>query len=341
MTEATSKTGIFFIVDDYHGCGWYRCHVPGMELQRRGYRVTLNDGITPQQVDASDVIVFQRQWRPVALQAMQYAKQTGKLTVFELDDDLWNLHPSNPGYKAWSRPRMIGGLEAMLRLADVVTTTTPALADQLRRFNGNIRILPNMLPGEHWRVERVRPAGYDRVAVGWAGSSTRGRDLEIVKDIVLQLLARYPRMDFLVAGDDSNMVFPPHERIRQLRPVKIEQYPRLIAEFDVGIAPVVDSRFNQAKSDLKILEYGILGVPCVASNVEAYAHSVENGENGFLAKNDKQWLKYLERLIEQPELRETVGSSAKEFAESRTIERNVQLWERAYGLDGGAKGAAS
>lgn len=333
-------SSIFYIVDDYHGCGWYRCHVPGMELQRRGHHVVLNDGLGPEQVQASDVIVFQRQWRPQAIQAMQYAQSLGKVTVFELDDDLWNLHPSNPAYEVWNRPDMLGGLETLLRAADVVTTTTPILAGQLKRFNANVRVLPNMLPGEHWRVGRERPDGYERVAIGWAGSASRWRDLAITKDVVMQVLERYPQVDMLVAGDNSNMVFPPHDRIRQLRPVKIEQYPELVAEFDVGIAPVVDSRFNQAKSDLKFMEYGILGIPTVASNVEAYTHSIVGGENGFLAKNDKAWLKYLRRLIEEPDLRESMGAKAKEFAEERTIEGNVGLWEKAYGIEGESLSAA-
>jgi glycosyltransferase involved in cell wall biosynthesis len=330
--ESGKRTSIFYIVDDFAGCAWYRCHVPGLELKRRGFDVVLHDSITPQEVEDSDVIVFQRQWRPGAIQAHEYAKSLGKFTVFEVDDDLWNVHPTNPSYRAWSKPEIIGGAEALIRGADLVTTTTQPLALQLRRLNRNVRILPNMLPPEHWQVRRERPAGYDKVVLGWAGSASRGRDLETVREVVLQILGAYPQALMLVAGSESNMVFPPHERIQMVPPVKIAQYAGSLALFDIGLAPVVDSRFNQAKSDLKFVEYGMLGIPCVASNVESYVHSIVNGENGFLAKNDKGWLKYLRRLIESAELREEIGGRAKVFAEGRTIDRNISLWERAYGL---------
>jgi glycosyltransferase involved in cell wall biosynthesis len=333
MAGTMDKKNIFYVVDTFQGCAWYRCHVPGMELKRAGHDVMLDEGIAPEDVQNSDIVVFQRQWRPEAVRAMADAKARGKLVVYELDDDLWNLHTSNPGYEAWSRPGMLQAVETMVRMADVVTTTTPALANQLKRLNANVKILPNMLPAEHWQVQHERPEGYDRVAIGWAGSSSRWNDLAIVKEVVLQLLKDFPQVDVLVAGDDSNMVFPPHERIHRLSPVQIERYPDLLAKFDIGIAPVVDSRFNQAKSDLKFLEYSMLGVPTVVSRVEAYGRSVKNGENGFLATNAKDWLKYLSRLVAQPGLRREIGCNARAFAARRTIDKNVWRWERAYGIE--------
>ncbi len=341
MAGNMDKTSIFYIVDDFFGCGWYRCHVPGLELKRRGYEVVLDGAIDPAGVEAFDVIVFQRQWRPQAVQAMEYAISLGKTVVYELDDDLWNLHESNPAYEAWSNPAILGGAERLLRSAHLVTTTTPALAQHLRRFNKNIRILPNMLPLEHWQVPRDRPEGYDKVVVGWAGSASRWRDLSIVKEVGKQLLDKYPNVELLVAsGDDSNMIFPPHPRIGRLQGVKIEQYAYSLTQFDIGLAPVVDSRFNQAKSDLKFLEYSMLGIPTVASHVESYVHSIVNGENGFLAKNDKDWLKYLQRLIEQPELRAEIGAAAKAFADERTIDKTAWMWEQAYGLSLAARESA-
>jgi glycosyltransferase involved in cell wall biosynthesis len=76
----------------------------------------------------------------------------------------------------------------------------------------------------------------------------------------------------------------------------------------------------------------MVGLPVVASHVESYAHSIVNGENGFIAKNSKDWLKYLRRLVEDAELRDEMGRAAKQLAESRTIDKNIALWEKAYGL---------
>jgi glycosyltransferase involved in cell wall biosynthesis len=70
----------------------------------------------------------------------------------------------------------------------------------------------------------------------------------------------------------------------------------------------------------------------VASKVESYIGSIVHGENGFLASNTKDWIKYLRRLIENHELRQKIAAKAKQFAETRTIEKNIWLWEQAYGI---------
>lgn len=342
MAQGSDMKNILYIVDDYWACGWYRCHVPGMELKRLGHDVFLGHQITPSSVEAADIIVLQRQWREECLHALEHAHALGKTVVYELDDDIWNLDPTNPSYEAWNNPELRGPAEALIRGADIVTTTTRPLAQKLRLLNKNTHILPNMLPPEHWQVTRERPEGYDTVAIGWAGSVARDRDLAIVGSVIPQLLDTYPNVVLLVASGSPSTVFPPHERIRTLQPLRIEQYPTLLAQFDIGIAPVVDSRFNQAKSDLKFIEYGMVGLPVVASDVESYTHSIKHGENGFLATNDKDWLKFLRRLIENPDLRESLGQAAKAVAQSRTIDKNIRLWEKAYGLtESGASGRAS
>lgn len=333
MAATKDPKHILYIVDDYWACGWYRCHVPGMELRRRGHDVFLGHQITPQSVQDADIIILQRQWRPECVQAIDHAHSLGKTVVYELDDDIWNLHPTNPSYAAWNDPSIRGPAEYMIQRADVVTTTTKPMATQLRKLNRNVRILPNMLPPEHWQMVRDRPADYDTVTIGWAGSVGRGKDLGIVSNVIPQILNAYPNAIFLIASGDPTDAFEPHPQIGVLRPKRIEEYGTILTQFDIGIAPIIDSRFNQAKSDLKFVEYGMVGLPVVASAVESYVHSIRQGENGFLAKNDKDWLKYLRRLVEDADLRASIGAAAKSFADERTIDKNIWLWEDAYGLD--------
>lgn len=331
-SSAVTPTHIFYILDDTAGCAWYRCRVPGMELMRLGYGVRFNGHMTPQDVEWADVIVFQRQWSTPALQVMQMAKSLGKRIVYELDDDIWSIQPWQPNYSYWQDPKIVGPTEQMLRDADVITTTTEPLASQLRRFNQKVRVLPNMIPPEMWQIDESESEATDPISIGWAGSASRGTDLGLVRTVVAQLLDRYPDLRFVLGGDKSNMVFGDDPRVVQLEPVTLGQYPKLLSNIDIGLAPLQDNRFNQAKSDLKFLEYGMLGIPTVASHVTPYSSSIVNGENGFLAKNDKDWLKYLRRLIEDAELRRMMGENAKRFAEARTIDKNVHLWEKAYGL---------
>lgn len=321
---------IFFVVSDYVGCGWYRCHLPGVALSDRGHDVHLDVEIGREwEVPVWDIIVFQRQYHPETLETIEYANSLGKLTVYEIDDDLWHVHPTNPGYAFWKEKETIEGAEECIHACKIVTTTTPALAEYLKRFNKNVFVLPNMLSFGHWLKESCnRERRGEKLVVGWAGSMTHWIDLKILTGTMEQLLDEYPQIEFHLAGG-REYPFREHERMKALAPVKVWDYSSLLKGFDIGLAPLIDSHFNRCKSDLKYLEYAMMGVPVVASEVEAYT-SIKHGENGFLAKNNKDWLKYLRRLIEDAELRKNMGKKARQFAESRTIEKNIILWEKAY-----------
>jgi glycosyltransferase involved in cell wall biosynthesis len=322
---------IFYLVADYGGCAWYRCHVPGVELLKKGHDVILDHDLSLPAVSKLDIIMFQRQYSPSAIQLMKYAKSLGKKTVYELDDDIWNIDMTNPGYPFWSQKNNVNAVQELMRMADIVTTTTPRLANYMRRFNKNVYAIPNMLPEEHWHITRVKRSK-GKLVIGWAGSRHHWVDLNILEGTIQQLLDEYPNIEFHIAGADE-LPFKSHERIMILPTVKIEAYPVIMSGFDIGLAPVTDTHFNRCKSDLKFIEYGMAGVPAVVSKVESYTDSVINGENGFLAKNTKDWLKYLRWMIEDEKLRKKIARNAKKYAESRVISKNIGLWEEAFGLE--------
>ncbi|MCL5291456.1 MAG: glycosyltransferase [Actinobacteria bacterium] len=320
---------IIFISEQQDACSWYRAHVPGVELQKRGYEVALVIRRDWALCDAADVIVFEKTSSGSALEDLVRYKEAGKLIAYDIDDNIWNLNPANPAYPYYSVETTRNNLAASLRMADVVTVTTPQLADAVSKFNRNVRIIPNCLPDENWNV------GFEDdgvLTVGWAGSITHWEDLKTISNIIEQTLDGFPQVEFAVAGMAS-YPFSNHQRIRKLEAVKLEEYPKLLSKFDIALAPLTDDSFNACKSDLKFLEYAALGLPVIASKVAAYESSVDHGRNGFLARNPKDWLKYLRRLINDEGLREEIGAAARKFAESRFMSGNIGLWESALDLD--------
>lgn len=73
--------------------------------------------------------------------------------------------------------------------------------------------------------------------------------------------------------------------------------------FDIGLVPLKDNKFNECKSELKGLEYSILGIPYLASPLPAYRRLVKDGENGILCGRPREWYSSLSKLIEDELLR--------------------------------------
>jgi len=127
--------------------------------------------------------------------------------VFEVDDDLWNVDYSNNDAYQWfingydKGSRTYHGVQENLRAniaaADRVTCTTPALADLVRQWNDDVRVIPNYLP--RWMLERERPRR-DRLTVGWIGSGTHSMDWTAAQPHVREFLERNPEVDFKIIG---------------------------------------------------------------------------------------------------------------------------------------------
>ena len=88
--------------------------------------------------------------------------------------------------------------------------------------------------------------------------------------------------------------------------------PQLISQVDINLAPLVDSIFNRAKSEIKWLEAAMVKVPTIASDIGAFADMVIDGQTGLLAK-ENEWKEKLDSLIFSAELRQKLAENAYHF----------------------------
>ena len=103
------------------------------------------------------------------------------------------------------------------------------------------------------------------------------------------------------------------DRIKILPFVDWKNLPKLISDVDINLAPLEDTIFNRAKSENKWVEASLVQVVTVASNLGAFADTIENQKTGFLCKDLKEWEETLCALIEQPRLRRKIAMQAYQF----------------------------
>jgi glycosyltransferase involved in cell wall biosynthesis len=83
-----------------------------------------------------------------------------------------------------------------------------------------------------------------------------------------------------------------------------------MALFDIAIAPSAENNLFRGKSDLRWLEASALKLPLVA-HPDVYT-DIEDGVTGLLARTAEEAEEALLRLVDDPELRERVGTQAYE-----------------------------
>lgn len=105
-----------------------------------------------------------------------------------------------------------------------------------------------------------------------------------------------------------------------------ESFLRLMfsRRWDVAIAPLGNSAFENAKTSLKFREYGAARIPGVYSDCPLFASCIDNGVNGLLASGEPDdWVSQLERLKNSKALRGEIVSAARGQVEARHSQSHI------------------
>ena len=90
----------------------------------------------------------------------------------------------------------------------------------------------------------------------------------------------------------------------------------VFGDLDIGIMPLADEPYQRGKEAFKLKEYMAAGVPVVCSPVGHNRQVVQHGVVGFFAHSEHEWVRHLERLIDEPELRARHGRAGRQVAET-------------------------
>jgi glycosyltransferase involved in cell wall biosynthesis len=310
---------------------YYRMELPAAALAERGHEVTVSSTMADVDRDEADVIVGQRVCLPAATVRWQnLAKQGRAKLVYEIDDDLFQVHPSSKvAAPFFNHPEIQANLRANLQVADVVTVTTDHLAEQLAPYNDNIVVLPNCVPAALCDTQPARREGV--LTVGWGGSATHAIDWRGPDEHIARVIRRRADTELHVLGWRPDILWRLVPEGRRRFTDWLHRVPDLHATLDyhVGVIPLRDIPFNRSKSDIKLLELAALGIPAICSNAGPYASSGTIA-GSLMVNRPMSWERHLVELLDDEALRARVGKAANSWARGRTMEGNAHRWEEAY-----------
>ncbi len=190
--------------------------------------------------------------------------------VFTLDDLITEIPEKSSTYKRHmghfrnARARM----RKALSLCDRMIVTTQVLAEAYADMIDDIRVIPNRLQRDVWLPLTSRRRTGNKPRVGWVGAHQHAGDLEIIIEVVKQTA---DKLDWVFMGMCPEAIRPLVKEMH-LDWVEYDEYPKKMASLnlDIAVAPLEIHRFNEAKSNLRLLEYGILGWPVVCTDIAPY-----------------------------------------------------------------------
>ncbi|MCF8298290.1 MAG: glycosyltransferase [Saprospiraceae bacterium] len=146
------------------------------------------------------------------------------------------------------------------------------------------------------------------VTIGWVGSFTNTVHIEEIKPILQNISTNF-KTKFILVGTRPD--FSIENVDCKLLEWDIENEADILNEMDIGIMPLIDQPYSYGKGGYKLFLYMASGLPIVAAPYGINKRIVEHGKNGYLAYNSEDWLKYLSKLIVEPELRVKMGKEGR------------------------------
>ena len=322
MSRVARPWRVAALITEVDGSSMARCFTHYDYLEKTG-RLTM---LTRWQVFDADVAVFHRYWKSDTLELIKSLQRHGVRVAVDVDDDIFHLEKSNPAWHEYQQPRFRDAAKRVLKAADGVFVSTPYLCEKYAHFSDNIKVIPNAINPDLWEPARRSPR--DTVTIGFAGSVSHLGDLDLLRGVFGPLLLQYPqvRLTFMGAAPDwlSQEIGPDGmRRTKQVALVPVTEFPdRLVRErFDIALAPLAANPFNEARSNLKFLEYSLAGAATVASAVGPFSDGrlplVRVGNRSY------EWIAAIRRLIEDAAFRTDLAVAAKAYIEQHhTVERS-------------------
>jgi GT2 family glycosyltransferase/glycosyltransferase involved in cell wall biosynthesis len=264
-----------------------------------------------------------------------HARRTGARLVFDLDDDLLSIPRTHPE-AAVLRPRA-RVVRRMLEAADTVFLSTPALARRLSALRPDAVVMENGLDERIW-TPPISPLREHPVRILCMGTATHDQDFKLIEPALVRLKAEYgERISIDIVGMTNQKALPdgldrcgPSANGTRSYPGFVQWLTTIQPAWHIGLAPLLDTAFNQAKSAIKAMDYAALGMIGLASDVAAYRGSLADGGAGLLVQNSAAaWHAALDGLLRDRERRHALAAPARARFLARASLASQAEWRRA------------
>ncbi|MBS6655315.1 MAG: glycosyltransferase [Streptococcus sp.] len=308
-------------------CTRYRVLNKAEQLRKHGFAVkvvNLSDFQLSMAQNASHIIIYRSPISPELLRLCHLAKEYGKPVFFDIDDLVFDtVYTDQLSYTQGLNSVEKGNYDAgvrnygyMLENCDGAITSTNQLQEELKKYQSKVLLNRNLASDELISISSQFIKDYSQVSdivkIGYfSGSISHNENFELIKPAIKQLLTKYSNVQLHIVGilDIPKDMKLFENQIVTHDYVDWDKLPALISEVDINLAPLVDSIFNRAKSEIKWIEAALVKVPTVASKIGAFSDVVIDGETGLLATDD-QWFDKLEALVLSSDLRQKLAELA-------------------------------
>jgi len=237
-----------------------------------------------------------------------YVKLAKKI-IYDIDDMVFLLRTSSYNYFSHSfksKKRYF----LLLKNANHCITCTPALDKIAKKYNPRTTDISSTINTDTY-IPKNEYTNKNEIVIGWTGSHSTIPYLHLLDDVLIKLSKKY-KLKLLVMGSDNFKINGVNiESVKWSSEIEIPTLEKM----DIGLYPLPDNDWIKGKSGLKALQYMAMGLPVVASNLGCNERVIENNVSGLLVDTKDDWYNSIAKLIEDNNLRRSLGENARKRVE--------------------------
>ncbi len=250
----------------------------------------------------------------------------GYKMIFDCDD--WNIR-EDPKYYAGIFPssKMEFLTKRMASSAHACIVASGYLEDFLSPYSRRIFRVPTGVDTGLFRPDPQVLQACNAVVIGWMGTvyhEDMYRNLIFLVECFSDAARLSPNIMLKIAGEGKYFEklkrdisgFFCKDKIKMIDWMPPAQVPVFLKNVDIGVLPLIhETKFNRAKSPVKLFEYMACSKPTLSSRIGEASNIIKDGANGFLAGSRDEFLKKLDILICDAGLRRRMGMRARSDVE--------------------------
>ena len=246
---------------------------------------------------------------PPVFERMVY--KAGVPIVFDFDDAIFVSYrsPTN-GYLSYLK--FASKTKTICQLASHVMAGNPYLADYAKQVNDRVTVIPTTIDTQRYKVPPPKTSTGPLV-IGWTGSHSTVQHLDTLRGALKKLSAQ-EKFRLRVIGTPVYDCPPIDvEAMRWRAKTEVDD----LSPIDIGVMPLPEDRWSKGKCGAKALQFMGMGIPTVCSPVGVNSEIIQDGENGFLASTEDEWVDKLSRPLRSAELRRQLGQAGRTTVEQK------------------------
>ena len=346
---------------DYGGCGYYRCMAPNLLLNLYQKSVIMESTcmvLDPRFYQSVETVKLQRQATPQQLQFVKVLKQISQQKplklMYEVDDVVFaeDIPMYNRNRDAFTSPEIQNSIKEILSMMDEITVTCDYFKDLIieKSGNKNVSVVPNYLM--KWWFDRYYNLAdlvkkYDKnkkkpvVAIFASGThvdvANRVNQQDDFASVVQHIIKTRTDFQWNFYGSYPLALKPFIDKgdIKFFPWVQLPDFAETMANSGAQItfAALQDNNFNRCKSNIKLIEAGAIGLPCVCPDMVTY-------KDAFLKyKTGDEFIDCLKSALKNQTTYAEQCKKARVYAEKFWLddEKNLMKHHEAYFTPFGSK----